>query len=137
MKLPIAKLDLFTLQCHHPFQEHHFGSCKTDYNHVIPFGFGKEIAQSPTEIDTSITVGWLHTISLNAERKENIAEEKIGRDRNRDDPDQEPKRQRGEKELPHLSLGARILQNPASSFPANNTGFKPLQEKWRSRLLDT
>jgi hypothetical protein len=60
--------------------------------------------QSPTEIDTSVAVRWLHTISLNTEREENITEEEKGRDCNEYDPDQEPKRQRGQKELPNLSL---------------------------------
>jgi hypothetical protein len=84
--------------------------------------------QSPTEIDTSAAIGWFHTISLNVEREKNITKKEVGQDCNRDDPDQEPRRQRGQKEFPHLSLGTRIPQNHASFFPANTIGLESLQE---------
>jgi len=48
----------------------------------MPIGAGEEITQPATEIDTSVVIGWLHTVPFYLERKANITEEKIGRDSN-------------------------------------------------------
>jgi len=54
----------------------------------MPLRIRKEIAQPPTEIDTSVAIGWLHTASFNPERKADITEEEIGGDGNEEDPDE-------------------------------------------------
>ena len=88
-KLPIPKFDAFPLQRYDAFQKCHFVSCETDYHHIMPFGFRKKISQSPTKVDTSIGVGWLHTDPLNSKRNAEITEKKIGEERDQKDPDQE------------------------------------------------
>jgi hypothetical protein len=55
----------------------------------MPFGFRKKIAQSPTKVDSSIGIGWLHADPLNPERNTEIPEKKIGQERDQKDPDQE------------------------------------------------
>jgi hypothetical protein len=54
----------------------------------MPFRFRKKISQSPTKVDPSIGIGWLHTDPLNRERNAEKTEKKIGEERNQKDPDQ-------------------------------------------------
>jgi hypothetical protein len=53
----------------------------------MSFGFGKKISQSPTKVDSSIGIGWLHTDPLNRERNAEKTEKKIGEERDQEYPD--------------------------------------------------
>jgi hypothetical protein len=44
----------------------------------MSFRIGEEIAQSPTEIDPSIPIGWVHAIAFDLERKADIIKKEIG-----------------------------------------------------------
>jgi hypothetical protein len=81
-KLPLTKLNPFALQCNHPFQKHHFGSGKTDRDHFMSLRLRKKIAPLPTEIDTSVSIVGLHTMSFNEERGADMTEKKIGKECN-------------------------------------------------------
>jgi hypothetical protein len=71
-ELPLTKFNSFTLECEHPFEKHHFGSGKTDCDHLMPRGLRGSVPL-PAEIDTSISIVRLHAKSLNDERDTEMA----------------------------------------------------------------
>jgi hypothetical protein len=104
IKPPGTKFNLFALSSDHAFQKHDPAAGKSYGHHIMSFGLRKERAQSPTKVDASIGIGWLHTDPLNRERNAEKTEKKISAQRDQKDPDQEHGRQRGEKEFPNSPM---------------------------------
>jgi hypothetical protein len=84
-----TKFNLFALLSDHTFQKHDPPAGKSHGHHIMPFWFRKKISQSPTKVDPSVRIGWLHTDPLNRERNADKTEKKIGAERDQKDPDQE------------------------------------------------
>jgi hypothetical protein len=89
IKPPGTKFNLFALSSDHTFQKHDPAPGKSHCHHIMPFGFRKKISQSPTKVDSSVGIGWLHTDPLSRERNAEKTEKKIGEERDQKDPDQE------------------------------------------------
>jgi hypothetical protein len=87
-KFPITKFNEFILLGDHSFKKHYLAAGKAYCYDIIPFRFGKKIAQPPTKIYPSVGIGWLHTYSLNGEGNTQITKKEVGKKSDQADPDQ-------------------------------------------------
>jgi len=111
-EFPIPEFDAFPFQSHDPFQKHHAHPRQADGDHIEPFRLRKKNGQAPAEVETSVTIGWLHTDSLNSEWDAEMAKKEVGPETDGSNPDQELRGQGRKEELTNPA----IARTPFSLF---------------------
>lgn len=99
-EFPISEFNFFILEGNHPLQKRDFLSGETDQDNIASAGRREKITKPPAEVYLSVSIGRLHTVSVNSEGSQEMAKDQIGDKSNKTCADEEGRGQRGEKESP-------------------------------------
>jgi hypothetical protein len=84
----VAEFDFFLFESDHSLQERYSLPCETDNHDIAPFGFGKEVAKPPAEIELPILIGGFHAVPFDAEGGQQMSKDEIGEECDTTCPDQ-------------------------------------------------